>query len=1125
MNDAEKVTVLKSALEQLISETQHLLSRFKAQVSLETEQTGLSPERLQMQHQIVCQSIATEWELIRTLYMLLASSTKERSTHDLQDPLQPIEALLEKLKEGQNPFKHHEFQFPFHLSSMVSSIKTAVKNYILQIAPKEVQNCDLFTPTTLAKSPRKIGSEAEHSPIQTNNVKQAAKRFEKISENIAESANKLKKPQTTKRTVTKVNKAPASGQMIHPIEVNPYQTAFDAIENELNSAKITEKSAAEQLETYVTIPETPPPSVVDSVASIPAAASESTAALIRENSTSKPMVKKVAISDKSLAYIAPGIIRSTSNRSFQSVDNGQTEGSQHRFKPLNQLEAEVLHIQKVPEHAIVRKMSTSSVKSSQESPLSGSTITPNSPERDPSGMVRSRTPVTENETDNPFRSSTASRKSPERSNSIRTAEIQPSAQTEQVTIRARPVFGVGKESSLGKSNSITKNASYSSTIQNLVPNAIQQTVTSISPEPGPSTVAQAPVLIKKQIQPPKTTVEPNPKISTTVSQLTQVTTITSEDSKQIPQSSTDPSSIFDLYDVGQDAEIFPGRRKSSIQSNRTISKYNMQNSDVPTREQRADSDASVHTITKPQSSGVTTRQDRSSTLTKNPKSLEPTENATKILTDPAALEPSALESVDLSHVSNDLPTRDVDQRLVSQENLLLFGKTEEQELQSRENLLKDSVDELSIARKEVQNQQISGRRESVQQEKETKLQRPLNSIPPPLPLLQNSGGAPPSPSVMNSTISPAPPINKSTKPTRKISQATTPSFSGNPTQQMMDLKRMTMQVAKRRQDIASVMISEKDYILNLISTFTDDPNASLPEVDEVDSIISRTEPRKKSDEGQTQRMDMVMEMDDMFDGIAVKKPEPLPSMLSPMMQSFDRDDASTPINHNSSFDGSFLSNVISQSKTTPPKSKKRDYVSDTQTFHMSSKVFDPTSSAAAYIDDKEQSTITLGRLNSFNNRSKYLQLLMIPLNGMFDMRILDLSQPHRFGRNNTTNHPCFKAFGTLVVSRNHLDIFAKDGKVFIKDIGSNSGTFRNNARLSQPAQVSIDVELLTGDYIQLGKDFTQGDDLLDEHGRVQARKRCVRLQVVVIQPGQTAAEAIQCQRYSKITIEFPLRNQ
>ncbi|KAI8922994.1 hypothetical protein BC831DRAFT_384640, partial [Entophlyctis helioformis] len=62
-------------------------------------------------------------------------------------------------------------------------------------------------------------------------------------------------------------------------------------------------------------------------------------------------------------------------------------------------------------------------------------------------------------------------------------------------------------------------------------------------------------------------------------------------------------------------------------------------------------------------------------------------------------------------------------------------------------------------------------------------------------------------------------------------------------------------------------------------------------------------------------------------------------------------------------------------------------------------------------------------------------------------------------------------FTTLVVSRNHMEIFERDGKVYIRDVSSNSGTFRNNARLSPPGTTSPDVELHTGDYVQLGKDY------------------------------------------------------
>eukprot|EP00842_Homolaphlyctis_polyrhiza_P001307 jgi/Hompol1/2177/HPOL_001435-RA len=66
-----------------------------------------------------------------------------------------------------------------------------------------------------------------------------------------------------------------------------------------------------------------------------------------------------------------------------------------------------------------------------------------------------------------------------------------------------------------------------------------------------------------------------------------------------------------------------------------------------------------------------------------------------------------------------------------------------------------------------------------------------------------------------------------------------------------------------------------------------------------------------------------------------------------------------------------------------------------------------------------------------------------------------------------------------------MEIFERDGKVYIKDVGSNSGTFRNNARLSAPGLMSPDVELHTGDYVQLGKDYLLDGAERDTDGRIE----------------------------------------
>ncbi|KAL5037903.1 hypothetical protein RTP6_005268 [Batrachochytrium dendrobatidis] len=148
-----------------------------------------------------------------------------------------------------------------------------------------------------------------------------------------------------------------------------------------------------------------------------------------------------------------------------------------------------------------------------------------------------------------------------------------------------------------------------------------------------------------------------------------------------------------------------------------------------------------------------------------------------------------------------------------------------------------------------------------------------------------------------------------------------------------------------------------------------------------------------------------------------------------------------------------------------------------------------------------------------------MRLLLIPLNGMLELTMINLSMPNRFGRNNSTEHPHFKAFGTLVVSRNHMELFERDGHVYIRDIGSNSGTFRNHARISAPGVISPDVELHTGDNVQLGKDYVGDGVEVDNDGCITARRRCVQFQVVLVPPLTTVKEAIENQG---IPIETPV---
>ena len=104
----------------------------------------------------------------------------------------------------------------------------------------------------------------------------------------------------------------------------------------------------------------------------------------------------------------------------------------------------------------------------------------------------------------------------------------------------------------------------------------------------------------------------------------------------------------------------------------------------------------------------------------------------------------------------------------------------------------------------------------------------------------------------------------------------------------------------------------------------------------------------------------------------------------------------------------------------------------TITLATKSQPFDPVKAERVISEDdpeEEDRNISVHRLHQFNTPFKNYNVLLVPLNAMFDMRAIEMTISHRFGRNNTTNHPAFKGFGTLVVSRNHVDMFERDGKV------------------------------------------------------------------------------------------------
>ncbi|CAO3598343.1 unnamed protein product [Absidia cylindrospora] len=70
--------------------------------------------------------------------------------------------------------------------------------------------------------------------------------------------------------------------------------------------------------------------------------------------------------------------------------------------------------------------------------------------------------------------------------------------------------------------------------------------------------------------------------------------------------------------------------------------------------------------------------------------------------------------------------------------------------------------------------------------------------------------------------------------------------------------------------------------------------------------------------------------------------------------------------------------------------------------------------------------------------------------------------------------PTHMSFKSKVVSRAHCEIWMEDGKLFVRDTKSSSGTFLNHLRISPPNQESRPYEVRDGDIVQLGVDYQNG---------------------------------------------------
>ncbi|KAG8407560.1 hypothetical protein J3459_015992 [Metarhizium acridum] len=101
-------------------------------------------------------------------------------------------------------------------------------------------------------------------------------------------------------------------------------------------------------------------------------------------------------------------------------------------------------------------------------------------------------------------------------------------------------------------------------------------------------------------------------------------------------------------------------------------------------------------------------------------------------------------------------------------------------------------------------------------------------------------------------------------------------------------------------------------------------------------------------------------------------------------------------------------------------------------------------------------------------------------NGTEVIRVGRYSERDGQAANMNNNQPSAAPVGfkSKVVSRRHCEFWCEDGKWFIKDVKSSSGTFLNHIRLSGPSQESKAYPVNDGDIVQLGIDFKGGEEMI-----------------------------------------------
>ncbi|KNE55198.1 hypothetical protein AMAG_01114 [Allomyces macrogynus ATCC 38327] len=107
-------------------------------------------------------------------------------------------------------------------------------------------------------------------------------------------------------------------------------------------------------------------------------------------------------------------------------------------------------------------------------------------------------------------------------------------------------------------------------------------------------------------------------------------------------------------------------------------------------------------------------------------------------------------------------------------------------------------------------------------------------------------------------------------------------------------------------------------------------------------------------------------------------------------------------------------------------------------------------------------------------------------------KALDLFDKIKIGRITSSKTPAAPNngfFDSKVLSRTHAEVWAENGAVYLRDLGSSNGTFVNGKRLSDENQASPPTLIRTGDVIEFGVDILNehGTDILFKKVTVRAR--------------------------------------